>query len=152
LVAVRDEHRPAGAALVDRGPTLDHLPPDPGRCANEVERPLIPRLVPTAPLRLRPPADVHAPAGGTRPGNDLDPPAGPQLPVPVRVRFGARLSDQLAAAGVDSLSLIVEPSTPVDELVVGVHECDLPPPLGRPQLIDLLDRCDERVARRVRLK
>src|SRR5262249_57649657 len=77
--------------------------------------------------------------------------AGPQLPVPVLVRLPPRLSDQLAGAGVDPLPLVVVPGTPVDELVVGMHESDLPPPLGRPQLIDLLDRCDERVAPRFSL-
>src|SRR5262249_39491616 len=76
----------------------------------------------------------------------------PQLAVPVLVRLPPRLTDQLACAGVDPLSLVVELGTLVDELVVGVDECDIPPPPpGRPQLIDLLDRCDERAARRIRL-
>src|SRR5262249_50300746 len=83
LVAVRDEHLPTGAALVDRRTALDHPPPDPARSEHEVERPLVPRGVPTARLPLRPPDDLRAPTRGTLPGDDLDPPAGPQLPIPV---------------------------------------------------------------------
>src|SRR5262249_34832563 len=100
LVSVRDENRLAGAALVDRRPALDHPPPDPSRGEHEVERPLAPRVVPTAPVTLRPLDDLRASARGALPGDDLDATADPKPTVPLLVSLRPRLSDQLAGAGV----------------------------------------------------